>query len=126
MSIEPLNYEQTLAELHGFVGTSVAVSLQDANTEFMGATIVGPLRSAKDLDTSKFVPELEGDFAGETMHFLIGDPADAPGFATFAIWKAGFEWGRRVERPHGPIVSLQVAGLQTRVRPSPLGSGLAM
>jgi hypothetical protein len=116
VSIRQLDYEETLAELMGFVGMVVAVSISHAESEFMGGTFVGRLRSARDADVAALVPELEGDFAGETMHFLLGQPGEG-GSGTFAIWRPGFEWGRRVEHPHGHVISIQVAGLGIRIRP---------
>lgn len=119
MSITPLTYEETLAALQAFIGTTVAVFVSHSDTEFVAATILGPLRRATEADIGAQVPELEGDFAGESIFFLVNDPAHPSVAGTFAIWRDGFEWGRRVERPHGFTIALQVAGLQIRVMPGP-------
>jgi hypothetical protein len=117
MAITPLDYEQTLAALQAFIGEPVWVSISHGDTEYMGANLVGPLRSATEADLAKQVPELKGQFAGESLFFVVGDPQE-PAFSTFALWQNGFEWGRALDRPHGKTVALQVAGLVIRVRPA--------
>jgi hypothetical protein len=124
VSITQLDYEQTLAALQAFIGTRVVVSLQDATTEFMGATFMGPLNSAPSADLALIAPDLLGDFAGESLFFVVVDPAQPAVTASFAIWREGFEWGRRVEQPQAVSVSYQVAGMQIRVRPAPQIPGL--
>ena len=101
MSITPLTYEETLAELQAFIGTKVVVFVSHADVEFVVATILGPLRRASEIDVGANVPEVEGNFAGESMLFDLGD-ADSPELlGTFAIWRGGFELGRRVATPEG-------------------------
>jgi hypothetical protein len=119
MSITPLTYEESLAALQAFIGTRVVVFVSHAETEYVAATIVGPLRSATEADLGAQVPELEGDFGGESMFFIVRDDAQPAVTASFGVWRDGFEWGRHVERPHGYTVSMQIAGLQIRVRPAP-------
>lgn len=116
MSITDLDYEQTLSELQALMGEVVVVSAQDAGTEYMGLTLVGQQRSAPTMDLGALDPDLLGDFAGETLTFAVGEPG-AGTFGSFSIWREGFEWGRRVEQPHGASVSYQVAGLRIFVRP---------
>ena len=82
-------------------------------------TILGPLRRASAIDVGANVPELEGDFAGESMLVEVSGP-DSPGIlGTFAIWRDGFEFGRRFETPDGVRLTVQVAGMQIRVMPAP-------
>jgi hypothetical protein len=103
MTVMPLSYEETLAELHGFIWTKVVVFVSHADTEFVVANIVGPLTRASAIDVGGNVPELEGDFAGESMLFEVSD-ADSPGIVgTFAIWRDGFQWGggSRCRTPSG-------------------------
>lgn len=116
LTVRQLDYEQTLSELMGFVGMVVAVSISAATTDFMGGTFLGRLRSATEADLSAMVPELEGDFAGETMYFMLVDPDGRP-TGTFGIWRAGFVGGRRVEWTSGHTIALEVADLKIRIRP---------
>ena len=119
MSFTPLSYEETLAGLQAFVGTKVVVFVSHAETEFVVTTILGPLRRASAIDVGANVPELEGDFAGESMLVEVSGP-DSPGIlGTFAIWRDGFEFGRRFETPDGVRLTVQVAGMQIRVMPAP-------
>ena len=116
MSITHLDYEQTLSELQAFMGEVVAVSAQDAATEYMSLTLVGRLRSAPTMELGALDPDLLGDSAGESLTFAIGEPG-ASTFGSFSIWREGFAWGRRVVQPHGVNVSYQVAGLRISARP---------
>jgi len=119
MAVDHLDYEQTLAALLDFIGTWVLVYVQDAETEFVGATMIGPLRRGNAADIGASVPELEGDFGGESLVFSVGEPQPNHVFGGFTIWRAGFAWGRRVERPHGYTVVVETAGLRIRVRSAP-------
>ena len=115
MKVEKLTYEQTIAALQAFVGTSVSVSLMDADSKFLGAVINGPLQAAKGLDYSILDPEVYGDRAGETMHFVVGDPQVDPVFGGFAVWENGFEGASRTDWGDGDHISVQIAGLQITV-----------
>ena len=119
MQFTPLDYEQTLSELQALVGTRVLASVQAAESEFMGATIMGPLRSAAGLDFAQLMPDLLENFAGESLSFSVVDPSQPAVIGSFSMWRTGFEWGRRVEQPHGVSVTYQVAGLRIFVRPAP-------
>jgi hypothetical protein len=94
----------------------VDVSVSGVGTRFPGVVLRGPLRLAKTTDVSELVPELDGVPAGESIFFAVSDPDQPAVTAAFGIWRGGFEWGRRVERPHGYTVRMQVAGLETSVR----------
>lgn len=85
MSIEQLDYEQTLQALQEFVGARVTVSITDADTEWQGATFVGPLHSATGTDLAQLIPILEGDFADETMFFIISNPEQPSVAGTFEV-----------------------------------------
>ena len=70
-SIEQLDYEQTLGALQAFVGTLVMVSIADAESEWVCATIVGPLHSTMGTDLATRIAKVEGDFAGESVFFRV-------------------------------------------------------
>lgn len=53
------------------------------------------------------------------MFFLVDDPTHRGVVATFVIWRDGFEWGRLVDMTTHEVISMQIAGLQVRVRPAP-------
>jgi hypothetical protein len=95
------------------------VFVSHPDVEFVVATIRGPLRRASEIDVGANITELEGDFAGESMLFDVSDP-DSPGIlGTFAIWRGGFESGRRVETPGGVRITVHFAGMQIRVMAAP-------
>jgi hypothetical protein len=119
MSIEQLDYEGTLRALQEFIGSRVLVSIGARSSEYVGANIVGQLFSGGEIDMGAQIPELEGDFAGESIVFSIGDPSQPATIGGFTLWNGGFEWGRRVPRPGGFTISVCIAGLVIRVRAAP-------
>jgi hypothetical protein len=112
--VEPLDYDQTLAALQALVGIRVSVVVADADTRRIGASFDGPLRSSVVRDAADQVPELEDDFPGEEIIFVVADPDQTTVTGSFSIWREGFEWGRYV--PPLETVSFRVAGLSIHVR----------
>ena len=112
--IDPLDYEETLAALQALIGTRVVVSVADAETNYLLATLGGPLRSATVMNSADEFPERGDDFPGETVAFAVADPDQSTVTGGFALWREGFEWGRYV--PPLETVSFRVAGLSIHVR----------
>ncbi len=72
MNPQPLDFNDTLAALHGMVGREVGVTITSERPPALIATFTGRLRQADDLPAG-----LPG---GQAWYFLVGDDAGS-GFA---------------------------------------------
>jgi hypothetical protein len=90
-----LDYEATLRALQGLVGSLVLVTVGDGT--FVGASFVGPLHSAEEIDWAEQLHLTghrgEGGATGAALLFAVGSE-DMPSRASaFVVSEDGFDSG---------------------------------
>jgi hypothetical protein len=115
--VAEIDYEAVVRDLHARIGTRVLVSIGEIDGYGAGS-VMGVLNSANEADYARLLPDLLPDMGGESLIFIVGEPAVTAG-GTFVLWRPGFQWGRVWQSVLGPSVSFAVRNIAVRVMPAP-------